>query len=125
MAFIYDLIISLLSRYDIRSREFRELLRTYFGSKTKHFQHEFYHYVLSGMRMEEYDGIARYGSTSSTAVPSSSNFEDNPASREPPIVTLESEDENNDEVEIVLSGDGKKLSFYLDALKCLTYSLLN
>jgi len=105
MAFIYDLIVSLLSRYDIRSGEFRELLRTYFGTKTKHFQHEFYHYVLSGMRMEEYDRVAQYGNTSASSAVNS-NFEENPSNRVPPVVTLESDEEENAEIEIILSDDG-------------------
>lgn len=91
MAYTYDLVISLLLRYDIRSQDFRDLLRPYLGAKTKQFQHEFYHYVLSGMRMEEFDNVAQYHSTggSSSAVRPG----ENPHNVQPAVVTIDSDDD--------------------------------
>lgn len=71
MGYVFDVIFGLLLRYDIRSREFREMINAYFGLQTRHFQHEFYHFLLSGMRMEEYDRLARYTQPCTPAASSS------------------------------------------------------
>lgn len=60
MAFVYDLILHLINHYDVRSQDFRDMVNTYFGTKTQHFQHELYFFILSGMSMEEYDRVADY-----------------------------------------------------------------
>jgi hypothetical protein len=116
MANIYDTIVELLQRYEIRSLEFRQHLRAYFGLKTRHFQHEFYHFVLSGMRMEEYDRIAQYSpesTTRSSASTSAAQWAHPGRDRENPlVVTIDSDSEDgvnanrNDNVEILIS-DGK------------------
>lgn len=100
MAFAYDLVISLLLRYDIRSSDFRDLTRPYLGPKTRHFQHEFYHYVLSGMRMEEFDNVAQYSAPSSSGTGSSSASSsrtlENPYNIPPAVVVLDSDDGDDD-----------------------------
>lgn len=101
MAFTYDLILSLLLRYDIRSQEFRELLRPYLAANTRQFQHEFYHFVLSGMRIEEYDRVAQYATPPTQTVTSLGDSR-NPFEIVPQVVTLESEEEDD----IVIEREG-------------------
>ena len=104
MATIYDTIFTLLFRFDIRSQEFREMIRGYLNDRARHFQHEFYNFVLSGMRVEEYDQLAVYSSPSRT--PNTSRTGQTPVETpvvphtgEPVLVTI-SDDEGNDVAEI-------------------------
>lgn len=98
MSFLYDLILRLASLYDVRSREFRDAISVYFGSRTAHFQHELYHFMLSGMSMEEYDRVADYPSTSSSSRAGSSSSSSTILQRStipPEIITLEDSDDEN------------------------------
>lgn len=101
MAFTYDLVISLLLRYDIRSAEFRDLIRPYLGSKTRQFQHEFYYFVLSGMRVDEYDRVSQYPNATAAGAPSTRS-ELNPLHVEPTVVTLDSDEDGHDHDEIII-----------------------
>jgi hypothetical protein len=87
---------------DIRSAEFREMMRGYLNDHTRHFQHEFYNFVLSGMRLEEYDRSAVYSSPARARTMASgaaaAATESVPHSGEPPVVTI-SDDEGNDAFE--------------------------
>jgi len=101
MANIYDTIFSILFRYDIRSTEFREMLRPYLNDRIRHFQHEFYNFVLSGMRTEEYDRLAVYTSPSRSG-PSTAGGESSAAvshSDEPVFITIDSSDDEGNENE--------------------------
>ena len=91
MANVFDVIMRVLETYDIRSPEFRELVTSYFGDKTRHFQHEFFNFVISGMSVEEYDRNACYSNNRNhrSTDPGSTLFV-------PPIVTIDdSEEEDN------------------------------
>lgn len=57
---IIDLIIEMVQLFDIRSKDFHEQMVRHTGEKTKHFQHEFYHFARSTHGIPEYDLRARY-----------------------------------------------------------------
>lgn len=60
-AYILTQIISNLSQHSIRSREFRELVEPYFGSRTDHFIHELYTFARSVYDIAGFDQHAVYG----------------------------------------------------------------
>jgi len=98
MAFVFDLVVNLLHRFDIRSREFREMVKMYFGANTRQFQHEFYHFVLSGMSVEDYDRHACYtreAMDSQMARASATSTSTSGAVHLPDVVTLDSDDEDS------------------------------
>jgi hypothetical protein len=107
MAYTYETVISLLPRYDIRSAEFRDLLRPHLGTKARQFQHEFYYFVLSGMRVDEYDRIAQYPASQATSsIAGGTRTEFNPLHVEPTVVTIDSDNEPQDDgFEIVIDDD--------------------
>ncbi|CAG7720230.1 unnamed protein product [Allacma fusca] len=92
MSAVFEVIMNVLENYDIRSREFRELVVSYFGYKTRHFQHEFYHFVLSGMGLEEYDRNACYSANRSSVSTDPRDLST------PPVVTIE--DSSDDDIQI-------------------------
>ena len=104
MSFIYDLIMHLIAHYDIRSRDFRDSISSYIGARTSHFQHELFHFLLSGMGMEEYDRVAEYPSstnrtTQASNFPSTSTSMLQPRNVAPEVITIDSEDENDEEAQ--------------------------
>jgi len=84
LGFVYDLILHLINQYDVRSNDFREMVSSYFGARTAHFQHELYHFVVSGMSMEEYDRMAAYPAPGSRSNAGSSS--------NPEVITLSDEE---------------------------------
>lgn len=88
MAFVYDLIMHLINHYDVRSRDFRDMVSNYFGAKTAHFQHELFHFILSGMSMEDYDRVAEYPSPNSSSRSAARRI------IPPEVITIESDEEN-------------------------------
>ncbi|GAB6028952.1 hypothetical protein CHUAL_004747 [Chamberlinius hualienensis] len=60
VAFIIELVLSLLHRYHILSPEFIDNMRPYIGTYTRHFLHEFYHFARSPYDMARYDQAAIY-----------------------------------------------------------------
>lgn len=85
MAFVYDLIMHLINHYDVRSQDFRDMVTTYFSTKTSHFQHELYHFIISGMSMDEYDRVAEY--------PANGNRNGSRRNALPEVITIDSDDE--------------------------------
>ena len=53
-------IMNWIEQYPINSREFRRNLRPHFGSRTRHFIHEFYHFARSPFDMVGHDLAAHY-----------------------------------------------------------------
>lgn len=60
VAFLMELILSLILRFHIQSPEFEELVRPYFLSNTSHFIHEFHSFARSPLDMTEYDRRVTY-----------------------------------------------------------------
>ena len=61
---VIDLIIEMIQLFGIKSKEFHEQMSRHTGDKTKHFQHEFYHFARSTYSIMEYDVRVRYNETS-------------------------------------------------------------
>ena len=55
-----QLILDVIQRHEIRSPEFYEAIVPYFGNRTEHFQHEFYHFARSAYDMIGFDRHATY-----------------------------------------------------------------
>ncbi|KAF6209842.1 hypothetical protein GE061_015594 [Apolygus lucorum] len=53
-------ILGWISVYPINSYDFKRLVQPYFGGKTDHFVHEFYHYAISPHDLPAYDNTVRY-----------------------------------------------------------------
>lgn len=62
VAFVMELILALIVRYDVRSREFLEHVLPFFQNRTGHFIHEFYCFATSPYDMVAYDRTAVYES---------------------------------------------------------------
>lgn len=60
IAFVLELILSLIQRYNILSPEFREHVRPYLLARTEHFIHEFHNFARSPWDMLTYDQRAVY-----------------------------------------------------------------
>lgn len=60
VAFLMELILSLILRFNIISPEFEELIRPYFLRNTNHFIHEFYNFARSPHDMVDYDRRSSY-----------------------------------------------------------------
>ena len=58
--YVLQLILDLIQRFNIRSPEFHEQIVPYTGTRTNHFQHEFYNYARSTYDMIGYDRHAMY-----------------------------------------------------------------
>lgn len=58
--FVLDLILSLVTRYDVRSEEFFFHIVPYFQHRTSHFVHEFFNFATSLYEMDRYDHCAIY-----------------------------------------------------------------
>lgn len=59
-SYVMQLILDTLQRQQITGPEFLELLQPYLGTRTEHFQHEFYHYARSVYDMVGFDRHAVY-----------------------------------------------------------------
>ncbi|XP_015907645.2 uncharacterized protein [Parasteatoda tepidariorum] len=57
---VLELIMALITRYDINSPEFYSYIEPYFQERTSHFIHEFYNFASSPYSMDEYDNNATY-----------------------------------------------------------------
>ncbi|XP_064479396.1 E3 ubiquitin-protein ligase Topors-like isoform X2 [Ornithodoros turicata] len=62
VAFVMELILALIVRYDVRSAEFLEHVLPFFQNRTGHFIHEFYCFATSPYDMVAYDRTAVYES---------------------------------------------------------------
>ena len=58
--YVTQKILQYIERFNIRSPEFHEKLLPYLGTRTDHFQHEFYHYARSPHDMIAFDRYATY-----------------------------------------------------------------
>ena len=58
--YVLQLILDLIQRFNIQSPEFHEQIVPYTGTRTNHFQHEFYNYARSTYDMIGYDRNAMY-----------------------------------------------------------------
>ena len=53
--YVLQLILDLIQRFNIQSPEFHEQMVPYTGTRTTHFQHEFYNFARSTYDMIGYD----------------------------------------------------------------------
>lgn len=60
VTFVLELILDLIKRFDIQSRDFSEHLTTFLGRRTDHFVHEFYMFARSPSDMLNFDRHAIY-----------------------------------------------------------------
>ncbi|KAG7210398.1 hypothetical protein KM043_011930 [Ampulex compressa] len=60
IAYVMRVILDALSQYDIRSPEFRDLVRPYFGVHTDHFVHELLNYARTNFDLVGYDQSVTY-----------------------------------------------------------------
>ena len=60
VAYVLRLILDALIQYDIRSPEFRDLVRPHFGAFTDHFVHELLNYAQSSFDLVGYDQSVTY-----------------------------------------------------------------
>lgn len=94
VAFVMELVLALIVRYDVRSAEFLEHVFPYFQNRTRHFIHEFYCFATSPYDMVAYDRTAVYETmdealergfvTSSLLDPDSRSHEERVAPEAPP-----------------------------------------
>ncbi|XP_035211360.1 E3 ubiquitin-protein ligase Topors-like [Stegodyphus dumicola] len=68
VTFVMELIMALITRYEITSQEFFLHIQPYFNSRTSHFIHEFYNFAISPYDMESYDRHASYNSLDTNKV---------------------------------------------------------
>lgn len=61
-AFATELVLTLITRYEVCSAEFAEHVRPFFGARTAHFLHELAAFVASPLDMVAYDRVAVYDS---------------------------------------------------------------
>jgi len=86
---VLNLITEWIKRYDIQSPEMRDRLLPYLGTRTEHFQHEFFHFARSPFDLVGYDRNAIYSNrTYATEVVSSESEEETPIV-EPADVSIE------------------------------------
>lgn len=57
---VIDIITEVMKRFDINSDDFYIYMQPYFNDRTRHFQHEFYHFARSQYDMTKYDSMAQY-----------------------------------------------------------------
>lgn len=60
VAYVMRIIMESLSRYDLRSPEFRDVVRPYFGIHAEHFVHELLNYARTGFDVIGYDQYVTY-----------------------------------------------------------------
>ncbi|XP_066583728.1 E3 ubiquitin-protein ligase Topors-like [Prorops nasuta] len=60
VAYVLQVIMQLLTEYDIRSTQFREAIRPYFGMHTSHFIYELLNFARSNLDMIGYDQRVTY-----------------------------------------------------------------
>ncbi|XP_034936241.1 LOW QUALITY PROTEIN: E3 ubiquitin-protein ligase Topors-like [Chelonus insularis] len=60
IAYVLEVITSSLTRYDMRSPEFRNVLRPYFGINTDHFIHELMNYARTDLNITAYDDLITF-----------------------------------------------------------------
>lgn len=60
LAFTTELVLALVTRYEVCSLEFAEHVRPFFGERTAHFLHELAAFVSSPLDMVAYDRVAVY-----------------------------------------------------------------
>ncbi|XP_050592736.1 E3 ubiquitin-protein ligase Topors isoform X1 [Bombus affinis] len=60
VAYVLSIILDALSHYDIRSPEFRELVRPHFSTYTDHFVHELLNYARTNFDLVGYDQSVTY-----------------------------------------------------------------
>lgn len=58
--YVTDIIMDLLTRHDIRSPHFHDVLQPYFGERTHHFIHEFHSFATSPFDMIGFDQNTEY-----------------------------------------------------------------
>ena len=57
---VIDLVVEIIQLFDIQDEKFHGQMLRHTGEKTKHFQHEFYHFARSTYDIMEYDLSVRY-----------------------------------------------------------------
>lgn len=60
LEFTTELVLALITRYEVCSAEFAEHVRPFFGTRTAHFLHELAAFVASPLDMVAYDRVAVY-----------------------------------------------------------------
>lgn len=60
VAYVLRVILDALSQYDIRSPEFRDLVRPHFSTFTDHFVHELLNYARTNFDLVGYDQSVTY-----------------------------------------------------------------
>ncbi|XP_012263365.2 E3 ubiquitin-protein ligase Topors-like isoform X1 [Athalia rosae] len=60
IAYVMRIIVESLTRYDLRSPEFRDIVRPYFGIHTEHFVHELLNYARTNFDLIGYDQYVTY-----------------------------------------------------------------
>lgn len=60
IVYVLQIITESLTRVDINSSNFRNMIRPYFGNNTDHFQHEFYNFARSNFDLVGYDQAVVY-----------------------------------------------------------------
>lgn len=60
VAYVLSIILDALSHYDIRSPEFRELVRPHISTYTDHFVHELLNYARTNFDLVGYDQSVTY-----------------------------------------------------------------
>ncbi|XP_077499338.1 E3 ubiquitin-protein ligase Topors-like [Amblyomma americanum] len=96
LAFATELVLSLITRFEVCSLEFAEHVRSFFGERTAHFLHELAAFVSSPLDMVAYDRVAVYDTRVNVVARGS------PAAQflQPPAF----EDDNNGGGELALTG---------------------
>lgn len=84
LAFTTELVLTLITRYEVCSAEFAEHVRPFFGARTAHFLHELAAFVASPLDMVAYDRVAVYDSAASVLAR---------GSRAAPFVAAQSDDD--------------------------------
>ncbi|KFM81159.1 E3 ubiquitin-protein ligase Topor, partial [Stegodyphus mimosarum] len=77
VTFVLEVIMALITRYEIRSHDFFLYIVPYFSSHTNHFIHEFYSFAISPFEMETYDRQACYSALDANEVAPDFSSSDN------------------------------------------------
>lgn len=94
-AFATELVLTLITRYEVCSAEFAEHVRPFFGARTAHFLHELAAFVASPLDMVAYDRVAVYDSAANVVARGSpaaqflaAPSDDEDASTRPPVALV-------------------------------------
>ena len=91
--FVLELIMDLVKRFHIQSEEFLEHIQPFFGRRTDHFIHEFYHFARSPYDMISYDRFAVYNEVQ-TPVETVEDSSDSSEGNDSDVILLSPENQN-------------------------------